>query len=232
MNKICNVCNIEFKQKPGSTGTYCSHACSNIGRKGKPIYNSKHYERIEKELAYNLKPDQCLCCNKKITFVQSVIHKNKFCSRSCSARVTNKHYPKRVKAYKHCQGCNKKLDSNRKFCTAECKQSFIWINDRIPKILLGQISTTSTLKKFVVERDTHICSHCNIKDIWNNKLIVLQLDHIDGDSDNNLPNNLRLLCPNCHSQTTTWGMKGRSKNDPTKITRRNTNLRKYQEIVK
>ena len=31
--------------------------------------------------------------------------------------------------------------------------------------------------------------------------LVLQLDHIDGDNTNNNLDNLRILCPNCHSQT-------------------------------
>jgi len=32
----------------------------------------------------------------------------------------------------------------------------------------------------------------------------LEIDHIDGDSENNREQNLRLLCPNCHSLTSTW----------------------------
>lgn len=44
------------------------------------------------------------------------------------------------------------------------------------------------------------CNDCGITE-WNNKKIVLELDHIDGDNRNNEPSNLRLLCPNCHSQT-------------------------------
>lgn len=49
----------------------------------------------------------------------------------------------------------------------------------------------------------YLCSICNIKE-WNGKKIVLQLDHIDGDRHNNQLSNLRLLCPNCHSQTETF----------------------------
>lgn len=47
------------------------------------------------------------------------------------------------------------------------------------------------------------CGIC-LLDNWNNKSIVLQLDHINGDNRDNRLENLRLLCPNCHSQTSTY----------------------------
>lgn len=53
----------------------------------------------------------------------------------------------------------------------------------------------------------HECYFCGINSEWNGKPLVLQLDHIDGVSDNNSINNLRFLCPNCHSQTDTFGSK-------------------------
>lgn len=53
------------------------------------------------------------------------------------------------------------------------------------------------------------CSECNLSAIWHNKPITLELDHIDGDSQNNVLSNLRWLCPNCHSQTETF--RGRNK---------------------
>jgi len=51
------------------------------------------------------------------------------------------------------------------------------------------------------------CSECSI-DYWNKKLITLELDHIDGCNNNCKITNLRLLCPNCHSQTSTFRGKG------------------------
>ena len=49
----------------------------------------------------------------------------------------------------------------------------------------------------------NICEICNIED-WFGKEISMQLDHIDGNSHNHLLENLRMICPNCHSQTETY----------------------------
>jgi len=49
----------------------------------------------------------------------------------------------------------------------------------------------------------HICSKCR-NDSWLDAPIPLELDHIDGNSENNDLKNLRLLCPNCHALTSTY----------------------------
>ena len=49
----------------------------------------------------------------------------------------------------------------------------------------------------------HQCSKCLLLE-WQDQPIPLELDHIDGDHSNNQLENLRLLCPNCHAQTSTY----------------------------
>ena len=115
-----------------------------------------------------------------------------------------------------------------KYCGSECHALFKWNNETKPRILRGEVKDGSpTLKKYLIETFGEKCSDCGIKGSWNNKPLVLQLDHIDGDSDNNFPSNLRLLCPNCHSQTENFGSKGKGSRYK-KYTKRNRYLQDYK----
>ena len=53
------------------------------------------------------------------------------------------------------------------------------------------------------------CALCDIPPVWRGRPLRLEVDHVDGDWRNNLRENLRLLCPNCHSATDSY--RGRNK---------------------
>jgi len=59
-------------------------------------------------------------------------------------------------------------------------------------------------KNRVLDEQNHMCLKCGQGELWNGEPLVLQLDHIDGDNSNNARENLRCLCPNCHTQTSTF----------------------------
>ena len=60
------------------------------------------------------------------------------------------------------------------------------------------------------------CETCALTD-WNKQHLTLELDHIDGIRTNNQLNNLRWLCPNCHSQTPTFRGYNKSLNGKKKV---------------
>lgn len=71
------------------------------------------------------------------------------------------------------------------------------------------------MKKKIIEFSLipNKCHKCQLVNIWNGEPLTLHMDHIDGDYMNNSLNNLRFLCPNCHSQTPTFSMGKRIRKD-------------------
>jgi len=70
---------------------------------------------------------------------------------------------------------------------------------------------SSKLKKRLVDEGIFEdkCDECSQGTEWNGKFLVLQLDHINGNSYEHFLDNLRILCPNCHTQTDTFGSRNR-----------------------
>lgn len=68
---------------------------------------------------------------------------------------------------------------------------------------------TSRLKERLIKENylEYKCAICGNVGIWQDKPLTLQLDHINGNHQDNRLENLRLLCPNCHTQTETYGSK-------------------------
>lgn len=88
-------------------------------------------------------------------------------------------------------------------------------NRPLEEILVQNSTYTNntSLKKrlFAAQLMEYRCCVCGISE-WNNQPLSLQLDHINGDNKDNRIENLRLLCPNCHSQTDTFSGRNASHN--------------------
>lgn len=113
---------------------------------------------------------------------------------------------KPLKKCHHCGDPIPKGKRNKKYCSVECSRESEKEKVKI-KIENDEVVSHKTLKKFLVETREEICAECGTGTIWNNKKLILQMDHIDGNMNNTILSNVRLLCPNCHTQTLTWGYK-------------------------
>ena len=76
----------------------------------------------------------------------------------------------------------------------------------VHRIPFENLRCDGTRKKRLINERGYKCEICkNSK--WMEKPIPLSIDHIDGNTDNCLRENLRLLCANCHAQTPTFAEK-------------------------
>lgn len=153
--------------------------------------------RIKKHMKVCIKYNKCLQCGKET--------KNpKFCNASCSAKYHNK--KRKIKRY--CLYCLKPVKN--KYCNNVCASLYIR-DEKIKKWLNGEIEGKSAgghalfVKQYLLEKYDNKCSRCgwSEKNIYTNT-IPLEVEHIDGNAYNNIPENVTLLCPNCQALTSTY----------------------------
>lgn len=81
---------------------------------------------------------------------------------------------------------------------------FLWTQELI--FCLNSKFPKGHLSKQVIKYSwmEYKCALCDLLPIWNFKELKLQIDHINGINNDHRKENLRWLCPNCHSQTETF----------------------------
>ena len=115
------------------------------------------------------------------------------------------------------QKLSEKMKKSEKVRLNAIKSEEVWleINQKrkerhVKKILesnYDDLSFNSLRYRILYEQDNK-CNCCGLSE-WLNEPIILELEHIDGNHFNNERSNLEMICPNCHSQTSTW--RGRNK---------------------
>ena len=67
------------------------------------------------------------------------------------------------------------------------------------------------IRLYLLEDQQRNCAICGLATMWHGVELTLVLDHIDGDSQNNARENLRMICPNCDSQLSTYKSRNRGR---------------------
>lgn len=122
--------------------------------------------------------------------------------------------------------CGKPLKNNRNYCSNKCqkdKEYEKYISDwKLGKNdgMRGNYQISLHIVRYLKEKYNYSCSECGWSKVnpYTNK-IPLEVEHIDGNYLNNNENNLLLLCPNCHSLTSTYkgANRGNGRNNRTSV---------------
>lgn len=135
-----------------------------------------------------------------------------------------------------CLNCGKVCNLHAiKYCSIKCAGEYRhkpYINRWLLGLETGakpwnEEDISGKVRRFILEEANHSCSECG----WNKTnptsgLVPVQIDHIDGDPKNHRRENLRVLCPSCHSLTPNYMAlnmgKGRQNRRPAPKTKQGT----------
>lgn len=131
------------------------------------------------------------------------------------------------KNIRYCAYCGKELKSEQRqntYCSQSCF-NLARRQEKINKWLSGDFNGSSesgnlsiTIRNYLLEKMNYKCELCGWGEVnpTTNK-VPLEIHHIDGDYKNNRPENLQVLCPNCHSLTPNFKALNKSDRQRTQV---------------
>jgi predicted nucleic acid-binding Zn ribbon protein len=211
--RYCLICGKELKRGQKKT---CSKSCSvTYTNKQRPPMKEETKDKIRHTLSLyytghsdindindiNDSNEVCQQCGRELINKQK-----KFCSAKCAAAYRKY---KRQKTEIICQNCGKTFNglTGRKFCSVMCSNENLK-KERLQKflnseyILDGNNGLPKFIREYLLDKAQYKCELCGFEG-YNQKTgkTILQIHHKDGNSSNNTPENLLVICPNCHAMT-------------------------------
>lgn len=220
---------------------YCSRSCST--RMNNVLY-PKRGTRME-VVVPSKNPDgtisECLKCRESI----HLSYNSLFCTDDCRTSfwdlynntriVNNKNTKPKVYKKKKCPDCDTMIHMGSGACRRHKRiREGIPYRGRTIELWLsgewdGSISegTPDTIspiiREYLYKECNYGCTICGFDKVHpTDGRIILQVDHIDGDATNHSPSNVRVLCPNCHAMTPTYGRRNKKS---TRTRRKTSNIR-------
>ena len=198
----------------------------------------------------------CEVCNVRFEIDWRISQRGlpRFCSRSCSAKhvaaISHQRLKERLDKTprEKCPSCEKILEFDnhhrvRKFCTPNCKSLFqnklkieSWlITGKIPEYTGGKSACLPGryIRRFLLKEQNGLCAICQSPQIHYNQPLVFIMDHVDGDPTYNERLNLRMICPNCNSQTPTFTGRNKSRGRRSRgfVVEQRQYVRKHKELT-
>jgi hypothetical protein len=110
-----------------------------------------------------------------------------------------------------CRNCNKEIKNKNKYCSVKCQKEYEYMNfikkwkEGETSGMRGEYQLSMHIKTYLLEKYNNQCARCGWGETnqYTGK-IPLEIEHIDGNYKNNKEENLIVLCPNCHSLTSTY----------------------------
>lgn len=203
MEHICQYCGLKKETGTllGSHVPWCKKN-PNLSR-NKRVIRPKKRERVEITKA-------CPKCNSLFTVLRiknrtrDVVPQrgeHSFCSLQCANS-------RKERVTRLCKNCGEVVHRWGKiFCSIKCQQDLRY-KEYIKRWLLGEETggnehgVSAPVRKWLFEKYGRFCQKCDWAEVNpKTKVVPVEVNHIDGNPLNNRPENLEIICPNCHSLT-------------------------------
>lgn len=170
----------------------------------------------------------CKNCGTKIErngLSPSKYIKKKFCSKGCASSYNSRNQKIKNIGFLdfdlelkseisdfRCLNCQSQILHRNKFCSNKCHRDFQykdyiakWQRHEVTGIKGKNGQLSNYVRRYIFEKFQSKCSKCG----WSEtnpytNTVPLEIEHIDGNWENSYEENLDLLCPNCHSLTSTY----------------------------
>lgn len=194
--------------------------CQKCGFKKFGTYGDIKRKNIEKcTHVHEYQIKNCLYCNKEIPIndlTPSKYNEKKFCNHSCATSYNNQGVRRNYKdgvdydSQNECLNCKNTIPRLKKYCSKECQNEYEqseWEKRWFTGEISGNndslwIQPSGRVRTYLFKKYNNKCAECG----WGETnpftgRIPLEIHHKDGNARNTVPDNLTLLCPNCHSLT-------------------------------